>query len=120
MDVLAGHSNAMVAALLHVHDHLRCVAAVGSWSVFSSVRPDAGVVGRVYQSGECVTVTDPVRDRDYVPLGSMAEVEICAPIIADSGPIGVLNVEWPRSPDATRGAPADGAGGAGADGRVHA
>jgi diguanylate cyclase (GGDEF)-like protein len=132
VDILAGQTNAVVAALLHVHDHLRCVAAAGSWSVFSSVRTDVGVIGRVYRSGVCVTVTDPARDRDYVPLGSLAEVEICAPVIAGSHPIGVLNVEWPR-PAAGRngaggtngaglnGAGLNGAGGmsrAGANGRI--
>ncbi|HCU50990.1 MAG TPA: GGDEF domain-containing protein, partial [Micromonosporaceae bacterium] len=50
-------ARAMIAVLLHVQDHLRCVAASGSWQVFSSVPLSDGVVGRAYAQGLPQTVT---------------------------------------------------------------
>jgi diguanylate cyclase (GGDEF)-like protein len=95
VEVIARHTGAMVAALLHVHDHLRCVAAAGAWSVFSSVPTDAGVVGRVFQTGQTVMLSDATEDGDYVSLAAVATSEICAPLLgADGRPVGALNVEW--------------------------
>jgi diguanylate cyclase (GGDEF)-like protein len=100
VDALAEHAGAMVAALMRVHDHLRCIAAAGAWSVFSSVRTDAGVVGRVYRTGETVALTDTSADPDYVSLAVEATMEICAPLHgADGRPIGALNVEWTDGPE---------------------
>ena len=85
---------ALVAVLLHVRNHLRCVAATGSWHVYSSVRTDEGVVGRVFQTGRTETVTDVSHDPDYIPLGPDVAVEICAPLAGTCTPIGALNVEF--------------------------
>ncbi len=101
--VLARHTPAMIAALLHVHDHLRSVAATGSWSVFSSAALGTGVVGRVYATGQTAVVTDIDNEVDYIPLGPLAQVEICVPICGDAGqPIGALNVEWTGPVDIDR------------------
>jgi diguanylate cyclase (GGDEF)-like protein len=95
VDAIAAHTGAMIAALLHVHDHLRCVAAAGAWSVFSSVPTDAGVVGRVYRTGQTVTLSDATQDGDYISLAAVASTEICAPLLGRDGrPIGALNLEW--------------------------
>lgn len=97
------HTPAMVAVLLHVHDRLRCVAATGSWLVFSSVPTGHGVAGRAYRSGKTETVTAVEGDPDYIPLGPPVAVEICAPIPDGMGlSSGVLNLEWTDSVDLER------------------
>jgi diguanylate cyclase (GGDEF)-like protein len=94
--VLSGRSGgALIAALLHVQDRLRCVAATGSWQVYSSVPLGRGVVSRVYASGKAVTLGDVSTDPDYIELGPGVLTEICVPILDRAGqPIGVLNAEW--------------------------
>jgi len=100
VETLGRHTGGLVAALLHVRDHLRCVAATGSWQAFSTVQPGEGVVGRVFSSGQTATVTDPVNDPDYIRLGPDVRVEICAPLRDPDGvSIGVLNVEWTSDVD---------------------
>lgn len=95
VDAFARHTPALVAALLRVRDHLRCVAATGSWQVLSSLPTNAGVTGRVYTDGRTSVVTRVSEDPDYIPLGPATAVEICAPIPGTDGrPIGALNVEW--------------------------
>jgi diguanylate cyclase (GGDEF)-like protein len=89
-----GH-RAMIAVLLHVQDHLRCVAASGSWQVFSSVPLSDGVVGRAYAGGKPQVITDVDADPDYIRIGLEVVAEICVPIVDRTGqPIGVLNAEW--------------------------
>ncbi|HCT75191.1 MAG TPA: GGDEF domain-containing protein [Micromonosporaceae bacterium] len=96
-------ARAMIAVLLHVQDHLRCVAASGSWQVFSSVPLSDGVVGRAYAQGLPQTVTDLATDPDYVQITPEVVAEICAPILDRAGqPIGVLNAEW-TSPEGLEG-----------------
>ncbi|HEX6970482.1 MAG TPA: sensor domain-containing diguanylate cyclase [Micromonosporaceae bacterium] len=92
--ILGRHGRVMVAVLLRVRDRLRCVAATGSWHVFSSLPFDTGVIGRAYRTDRTQIVTEPGRDPDYFPLAPDVAVEICAPIRARSGLIGVLNLEW--------------------------
>jgi diguanylate cyclase (GGDEF)-like protein len=92
---LARHTPAMIAVLLHVEEHLHCVAAAGSWQVYSSIPQDRGVSGRVLATGRTATVTDVAHDPDYLPLGPPVRVEICAPVPGPAGvPAGALNVEW--------------------------
>src|SRR5439155_16102722 len=89
VQAVARHTGAMVAALLHVHDHLRCMAAAGAWSVFSSVPTDTGVVGRVYQTGQAVALSDAPEDGDYVSLAAVAATEIFTPLVGAGGrPVG--------------------------------
>ncbi|HKD96895.1 MAG TPA: GGDEF domain-containing protein [Micromonosporaceae bacterium] len=95
VSVVARHSDAICAVLLPVHDHLRCVAATGSWQVFSSVAPGTGVVGRVFASGRGEVVDNTTRDGDYIPLGPDTTVEVVVPLLDPTGlPVGVLNMEW--------------------------
>ncbi|MBB5871204.1 diguanylate cyclase (GGDEF)-like protein [Allocatelliglobosispora scoriae] len=95
VEVLGEHTNALIATLLHVHDRLRCVAATGSWQVFSAVLLGRGVVGRVYASGKTAVVVDPDDEADFIRLGPDIAAEICAPITDRAGqPVGALNVEW--------------------------
>jgi diguanylate cyclase (GGDEF)-like protein len=95
---LSRHTPALIAALLHVKDQLRCVAASGSWQVFSAVPLGQGVVSRVYASGEPLTILDVTTEADYISLGPQVAAEVCVPILDRTGqPIGVLNAEWTTS-----------------------
>lgn len=95
VDVLEHNSDALIATLLHVSDHLRCVAAAGSWQVFSSVPLGSGVVGRVYAAGRTTVLTDVTADPDFIRLNPEVIAEICAPILDRTGqPLGAINLEW--------------------------
>ncbi|GAB3177379.1 hypothetical protein GCM10027259_22360 [Micromonospora palomenae] len=92
---LARYAPATISVLLQVHDRLRCVAATGSWQVFSTVPPKSGIVGRVYASAEGATVPDVTADPDYLPLRPDVTAEICVPVLDPAGrPIGVLDLQW--------------------------
>ncbi|MGC4791403.1 diguanylate cyclase [Micromonospora sp. DT178] len=92
---LARHAPATISVLLHVHDRLRCVAATGSWQVFSTVPPKTGIVGRVYASGETAVVPDVAADPDYIPVRPDVTAEVCVPVLDPAGrPIGVLDLQW--------------------------
>jgi diguanylate cyclase (GGDEF)-like protein len=107
VEVFAAHTPAMTAVLLPVQEHLRCVAAAGSWQVYSSIPIGTGVAGRVYRTGRTETVTDVSADADYVSLGPAVEVEICAPVPGPAGrPGGAFNVEWGAPVDITLWRPA--------------
>ncbi len=101
LDTLAQHSDAMSAVLVRVREQLRCVAASGSWQVYLSVSPADGVVGRVFTSGVTAVVTDVTADPDYISLGPVSAVDICAPIRGKDGElIGAFNVEFPTDVNA--------------------
>ncbi len=105
--VIAKHTPAMISALLRVHDHLRSVAAAGSWSVFSSAPLDRGVVGRVYETALAIVRTDIDTESGHMALGPVPAVEICVPIrTAAQPPIGVLNLEWVNPVDVGQWRPA--------------
>ncbi|MFE9691989.1 diguanylate cyclase domain-containing protein [Micromonospora sp. NPDC005806] len=92
---LARHTPATISILLQVHDRLRCVAATGTWQVFSTVPLERSIVGRVYASGEPATVADVTADPDYLPLRPDVTAEICVPVLDPAGrPIGVLDLQW--------------------------
>lgn len=100
---IAAHSDVIAAVLLPVHDHLRCVAAIGTWQTFSTAAPGTGVAGRVFASGRSEIVYNTGQDHDYIPLGPATTVEIVAPLVAGGGqPVGVINLEWTRPVDAVR------------------
>jgi diguanylate cyclase (GGDEF)-like protein len=95
VEVFAEHTPAMTAVLLPVQENLRCVAAAGSWQVYSSIPIGTGVAGRVYRTGHTAMVTDVSADDDYISLGPTVEAEICAPVPGPDGrPGGAFNVEW--------------------------
>ncbi|PZF97523.1 sensor domain-containing diguanylate cyclase [Micromonospora deserti] len=92
---LARHTPATISVLLQVHDRLRCVAATGSWQVFSTVPPKTGIVGRVYASGETAVVPDVAADPDYLPVRPDVTAEVCVPVLDPAGrPVGVLDLQW--------------------------
>jgi diguanylate cyclase (GGDEF)-like protein len=92
---LARYAPATISVLLRVHDGLRCVAATGSWQVFSTVPPKTGIVGRVYASGAGATMPDVAEDPDYLPVRPDVTAEVCVPILDPAGrPIGVLDLQW--------------------------
>ncbi|QOC95104.1 GGDEF domain-containing protein [Micromonospora craniellae] len=95
VDSLARHTPATIAVLLHVHDRLRCVAATGSWQVFATVAPDAGIVGRVYTGGVAAVAPDVTTDPDHIPVRPDVTAEVCVPVPDPAGRvIGVLDVQW--------------------------
>ncbi|WP_433530333.1 diguanylate cyclase [Micromonospora sp. CA-263727] len=92
---LARHTPATIAVLLHVHGRLRCVAATGSWQVFATVAPDAGIVGRVYTGGRAAVVPDVAADLDHIPVRPDVTAEVCVPVLDPAGrAIGVLDLQW--------------------------
>jgi diguanylate cyclase (GGDEF)-like protein len=99
------HTPATISVLLRVHDRLRCVAATGTWQVFSTVPPGTGVVGRVYASGRTEAVPRVDHDPDYLPLRPDVTAELCTPVLDSAGrPVGVLDMLWtsPVDPDGWR------------------
>jgi diguanylate cyclase (GGDEF)-like protein len=95
LDAVTRYTDAMSAVVLPGYDHLRCVAATGSWQVFTRFAPGEGVIGRVYASGTAESVTNIAADPDYIPLGPPVDVEICAPLKAANGAtIGAINFEF--------------------------
>jgi diguanylate cyclase (GGDEF)-like protein len=100
VDVLATHTPAMIGVMLAIKDHLRCVAATGSWQVYATIPLGVGVAGRVHRTGRTEVVTDVAADPNYISLGPEVAVEICAPIPNPQGqPAGALNLEWTRPVD---------------------
>lgn len=97
---LARYAPATISVLLQVHDRLRCVAATGSWQVYSTVPPETGIVGRVYASGRPAVVADVAADPDYIPVRPDVTGEVCVPVLDPAGrPIGVLDLQWSGSTD---------------------
>ncbi|WP_018791381.1 diguanylate cyclase [Salinispora arenicola] len=97
---LARCAPATISVLLEVHDRLRCIAATGSWQVFSTVPPATGVVGRVHTTGHTVVVTDVAADPDHLPVRPDVTSEVCVPVPGPSGrPVGVLDLLWSEPAD---------------------
>ena len=94
VNALAEHAPATISVLLHVTDRLRCIAATGSWQVFSTVPPKSGIVGRVHASGVTAVVPSVAADPDYLPIRPDVRAEICVPIFSAGEPIGVLDLQW--------------------------
>ncbi|WP_433351330.1 diguanylate cyclase domain-containing protein [Micromonospora sp. CA-111912] len=93
--VLARYAPATISVLLPGPDRLRCVAATGAWQVFSTVPPEAGIVGRVYASGIGATVPDVAAAPDSLPARPDVTAEICVPVLDPAGrPVGVLDLQW--------------------------
>ncbi|PZG22185.1 GGDEF domain-containing protein [Micromonospora craterilacus] len=92
---LARYTPATIAVLLHVRGRLRCVAATGSWQVFATVAPDAGIVGRVYTRGKSAVVPDVAADLDHIPVRPDVAAEVCVPVLDPAGrAVGVLDLQW--------------------------
>ncbi|TCB98898.1 GGDEF domain-containing protein [Micromonospora zingiberis] len=95
VDALARYTPATIAVLLHVNGRLRCVAATGSWQVFATVAPAAGIVGRVFTGGEPAVVPNVTTDPDHIPVRPDVTAEVCVPVFDPAGrPIGVLDLQW--------------------------
>ncbi|SCL14951.1 diguanylate cyclase (GGDEF) domain-containing protein [Micromonospora inyonensis] len=95
VSTLSRYAPATISVLLQVHDRLRCVAATGSWQVYATVPPKAGIVGRVYASGSGVTVARVADDPDYLPIRPDVTAEVCVPVVGPAGqPLGVLDLQW--------------------------
>ncbi|GGM67654.1 hypothetical protein GCM10011608_61090 [Micromonospora sonchi] len=102
VDALARFTPATIAVLLHVNGRLRCVAATGSWQVFATVAPDAGIVGRVHTAGRSAVVPDVTADPDHIPVRPDVIAEVCVPVLDPAGrPVGVLDLQWTDPADLT-------------------
>ncbi|MDM4721403.1 diguanylate cyclase [Micromonospora sp. WMMA1363] len=92
---LARYTPATISVLLQVHDRLRCIAATGSWQVYSTVPPATGIVGRVYASGRAAVIPAVTADPGSIPVHPDAKSELCVPVPDPSGrSIGVLDLQW--------------------------
>ncbi|WP_018831226.1 GGDEF domain-containing protein [Salinispora tropica] len=97
---LAPSTPATISVLLEVHDRLRCIAATGSWQVFSTVPPATGVVGRVHTTGHAAVITDLGADPNRLPVRPDATSEVCVPVPGSTGrPVGVLDLLWSQPAD---------------------
>lgn len=99
---LAQSTPATISVLLEVHDQLRCLAATGSWQVFSTVPPATGVVGRVHTTGHPAVITDLGAEPDRLTVHPNATGEVCVPVPGPTGrPVGVLDLLWSQPADLT-------------------
>ncbi len=99
---LAQSTPATISVLLEIHDQLRCLAATGSWQVFSTVPPATGVVGRVHTTGHPAVITDLGAEPDRLPVHPNATGEVCVPVPGPTGrPVGVLDLLWSQPADLT-------------------
>jgi len=100
LDALGQHTDALTAVVIRIQGNLRCIAAAGSWQVYSNVLPGDGIVGRVYESGVTAVITDIAGDPDYISLGPPVDVVVCAPVRdRDGDVIGLVNAEFPKAVD---------------------
>ena len=99
VNALGEYAPATISVLLQVSDRLRCIAATGSWQVFSTVPPKSGIVGRVHASGLPAVVPSVAADPDYLPIRPDVRSEICVPILSAGRPIGVLDLQWNEPAD---------------------
>jgi diguanylate cyclase (GGDEF)-like protein len=90
LDSIGRHGRVTGSVLLPVHDHLRTIAACGSWQAYAAVAPGSGVIGRVYATAQTVVMANVASDgRSPAP-----QIEVCVPVTGVTGPIGVLCLEW--------------------------
>ncbi len=72
---------------------LRCQASRGFWQVYDGLPPTAGIVGRVFRSGQSAIVDDVGDAPDYLPAVAGVRSEICVPLRVAGQVVGVLDAE---------------------------
>ena len=72
---------------------LRSQAARGRWQVHDGLSPTAGIVGRVFRTGESAVVDDIGDAPDYLPTVPGVRAEVCFPLRAGGQIVGVLDAE---------------------------
>jgi diguanylate cyclase (GGDEF)-like protein len=79
---------------------LRSQAARGRWQVHDGLAPTAGVVGRVYRTGEPAIVEDIGDAPDYLPTIPGVRAEVCFPVRVGDQIVGVVDAESLTAVDA--------------------
>ncbi len=72
---------------------LRSQAARGRWQVHDGLSPAAGIVGRVFRTGESAVVEDIGDAPDYLPTVPGVRAEVCFALRAGDQIVGVLDAE---------------------------
>ena len=72
---------------------LRCQGARGYWQVFDGMSPEAGVIGKVFRSGESTIIKDVAEVKEYLSMVRSVKAEVALPLRVGSKVVGVLNVE---------------------------
>ena len=85
----------MPSVYLEQGGKLRCQGARGYWQVFDGMSPEAGVIGRVFRSGESTIIKDVADVKEYLSMVQSVKAEVALPLRVGSKVVGVLNVESP-------------------------
>ena len=72
---------------------LRSQAACGRWQVHDGLSATAGIVGRVFRTGEPAVIDDIGEAPDYLPTIPGVRAEVCFPLSAGGQIVGVLDAE---------------------------
>ncbi len=72
---------------------LRSQAARGRWQVHDGLSPAAGIVGRVFRTGEAAVVDDIGDAPEYLPTVPGVRAEVCFALRAGGQIVGVLDAE---------------------------
>jgi diguanylate cyclase (GGDEF)-like protein len=83
----------MPSIYLEQGGRLRCQGARGYWQVFEGMAPEAGVIGRVFRTGEPTVIADVAEVREYLSLIHAVKAEVALPLSVGATIVGVLNVE---------------------------
>lgn len=88
-----GRLGHMPSIYLEQGGKLRCQGARGYWQVFDGMALEAGVIGRVFRSGESTIISDVINVREYLSMVSSVRAEVALPLKVGATTVGVLNVE---------------------------
>jgi diguanylate cyclase (GGDEF)-like protein len=72
---------------------LRSQASRGRWQVHDGLTPTAGIVGRVFRTGEAAVIDDIGEAPDYLPTIPGVRAEVCFPLCVGGQVVGVLDAE---------------------------
>ncbi len=72
---------------------MRLAAQRGYDTVIDTFDGTSGVIGRVMRTRTMAFVPDVTSDPDYRSASGIVRAEICAPMLADEGLVGIINVE---------------------------
>jgi EAL domain-containing protein (putative c-di-GMP-specific phosphodiesterase class I)/GGDEF domain-containing protein len=87
------------SAYLAQAGRLRCQAVRGFWQVHDGLPPTAGLVGRVFRTGEAAVIDDPGDAAGQRPAIAGMRSGICVPLRVAGQIVGVLDVESVTSHD---------------------
>jgi diguanylate cyclase (GGDEF)-like protein len=90
-----GRMGMMPSVYLEQGGKLRCQGAAGYWQVFDGMALEAGVIGRVFRSGESCIIADVAKSPEYLSMVNSVKAEVGLPLKIGSKVVGVLNVESP-------------------------